>query len=541
MMKLFEKRAGKKTRGQTMVEFALILPVLLMTMYGVMEFGRLLFIYITTTSAAREATRYASAVEEIGGTERYRDCTGIREAARRVDVLNAIQSIAITYYTDYGGPTQVVRGTCPVGGLGPALNLGDQVVVEVIGNFQPIVPIVPININQIEAESARTVIKDVPVGILVPPIAPTGTPSVTPPWTFFGGIYDFVSEDDPTYHHPNFFSIPVIITTGDGSTPYTDETVYVPYRLGGEASINNDYRLLSPNPLPISGGFGTIDIEIIDDTHYEYYERVIVYLDRPSIGDVVWPSTFVLYIIDDDRIPPVVEFDTPSSSVSENGSPGFSIWLKMDKVSQRDTYVPVNIISGTEPNDATLGFDFLPQTSIVRIPANVYPTYPFIVDIFDDSIVEDPERVIFELGIPLNATLGGQTTHELTILDDDLIGFSCSNYSIGTWAVSGRTMTINLRNNDPNSAPVYIKGLTAHWTGHPTSQTWLLSQIDFGGTEIWSDSVGIISPYVSDWTSLSRDRQLLPGNKDLVFTTSRSSPTPQSISVTLDNNCVLTR
>jgi Flp pilus assembly protein TadG len=61
MMKLFEKRAGKKTRGQTMVEFALILPVLLMTMYGVMEFGRLLFIYVTTTSAAREATRYASA------------------------------------------------------------------------------------------------------------------------------------------------------------------------------------------------------------------------------------------------------------------------------------------------------------------------------------------------------------------------------------------------------------------------------------------------------------------------------------------------
>jgi hypothetical protein len=47
MMKLFEKRAGKKTRGQTMVEFALILPVLLMTMYGVMEFGRLLFIYVT--------------------------------------------------------------------------------------------------------------------------------------------------------------------------------------------------------------------------------------------------------------------------------------------------------------------------------------------------------------------------------------------------------------------------------------------------------------------------------------------------------------
>jgi Flp pilus assembly protein TadG len=39
-MKLFERNAGKKTRGQTMVEFALVLPILLVTMYGMMEFGR---------------------------------------------------------------------------------------------------------------------------------------------------------------------------------------------------------------------------------------------------------------------------------------------------------------------------------------------------------------------------------------------------------------------------------------------------------------------------------------------------------------------
>jgi Flp pilus assembly protein TadG len=50
-MELLKQNPRKKTRGQTMVEFALILPLLLTTMYGVMEFGRLLFIYVTTTSA----------------------------------------------------------------------------------------------------------------------------------------------------------------------------------------------------------------------------------------------------------------------------------------------------------------------------------------------------------------------------------------------------------------------------------------------------------------------------------------------------------
>jgi hypothetical protein len=39
-MKLFERNAGKKTRGQTMVEFALVLPIIVGDDVWVMEFGR---------------------------------------------------------------------------------------------------------------------------------------------------------------------------------------------------------------------------------------------------------------------------------------------------------------------------------------------------------------------------------------------------------------------------------------------------------------------------------------------------------------------
>ena len=555
-MNLLSRNAGKKTRGQTMVEFALVLPILLVTMYGIMELGRLLFIFVTTTSAAREATRYASAVEVAEGStvERFRDCDGIRAAASRVDALSAIQNISIKYYQDYGGPNQqrvflidvAEPDSCPPGGTGPNLHLGDQVVVEVTGQFNVIAPIVPINDFTIVSESARTVIKDVPLSVQVPAIAPTGTPTVSPPWTSFGGTYFFVAEDDVNYHYPNYFEVPVIVRNADG-TPHTNR-VNVSYRISGEATLNQDYVIRSTNPIEIhnSAGTGSINIEILDDNLYEYYERVIIYLESVDDGNIVWPSTYVLYIIDDDRIPPVVEFELPSSEILETGSPSFPINLILDKVSQRDTFVPITVISGSDPGDATLGLDFIPQnwdfvsqSTVVTIPANTYPTYPFWVDIFDDSVLEGSERVVFQLGIPLNATLGAQNVHTLTILDDDEFAHECSNYSIGTWSVSQSRMTITLSNNDPNAAPAYIRELTASWTGSPTSQTWYLQEIRFGTPQIWSGVT--TSPFVSNWPTVALNRQLPVGNKDLVFATSRNGPVPTGITVTLDNGCVLSR
>ena len=48
-----------KTRGQALTEFALILPVLLLLLLGIIEGARIVWAYITIQNAAREATRYA--------------------------------------------------------------------------------------------------------------------------------------------------------------------------------------------------------------------------------------------------------------------------------------------------------------------------------------------------------------------------------------------------------------------------------------------------------------------------------------------------
>ncbi len=47
----------KNNRGQAMLELALVLPVLLLLLFGIFEFGRLFHDYMVVTSAAREGAR----------------------------------------------------------------------------------------------------------------------------------------------------------------------------------------------------------------------------------------------------------------------------------------------------------------------------------------------------------------------------------------------------------------------------------------------------------------------------------------------------
>lgn len=49
----------RRERGQAMVEFALILPVLLALLCGIIDFGWLYYNQLTLTNAAREGARYA--------------------------------------------------------------------------------------------------------------------------------------------------------------------------------------------------------------------------------------------------------------------------------------------------------------------------------------------------------------------------------------------------------------------------------------------------------------------------------------------------
>ena len=71
-------------RGQGMVEFALVFPLLLLLLFGIFELGRIMFTYSATMAASREAARYGAAILDVGGgIPQYEDCAGIRAAAKR--------------------------------------------------------------------------------------------------------------------------------------------------------------------------------------------------------------------------------------------------------------------------------------------------------------------------------------------------------------------------------------------------------------------------------------------------------------------------
>ncbi len=189
-----------KSPAQAMVEFALVLPILLLLIYGLLEVGRLLFIYSSVVSAARQAARYGSTTGvNAAGTFRYRDCDGMRDAAQRVAFINDLPDANIEIWHDEGeGANQV--SYCPPGQaidttFTPTTGNINRVRVRVHTQYTPIVPLVPLEPFVIESVSARTILVSVPIVITaapegwnpnatpIPPDTATATVTLTPTLT----------------------------------------------------------------------------------------------------------------------------------------------------------------------------------------------------------------------------------------------------------------------------------------------------------------------------------------------------------------------
>jgi len=116
-------------RAQALVEYALVLPILLLLLLGIMEFGIAVFNYNSIANAAREGARY--------GIVHWRDAdviAGIEDAARRstegldqaaLDIVATIDStVARVVRVEVTYESQLLTGPiiAAVGG-DPALNL----------------------------------------------------------------------------------------------------------------------------------------------------------------------------------------------------------------------------------------------------------------------------------------------------------------------------------------------------------------------------------------------------------------------------------
>ena len=88
--------------GQDLVEYAVLLPALMMLLLGIAEFAIIVFSYDTLASAVREGARY--------GIIHPADTVGIESHARRM--TTGLDPAALTIQTSYpGGNTLQVQAT----------------------------------------------------------------------------------------------------------------------------------------------------------------------------------------------------------------------------------------------------------------------------------------------------------------------------------------------------------------------------------------------------------------------------------------------
>lgn len=157
------KAMKRKDHGQSAVEFALALPVLLAIFVGIFEFGRAIFVLNSVYTASREAVRYGITVGLLEDyTPHYLDCDGIEDLAISFGGAGGVSSTDISISYD-SGPETASIGTCPVNP--DDLDTGDRLIVQVVGHFTPaaFVPLLDLPTFDITATSRRTLIQEVGV------------------------------------------------------------------------------------------------------------------------------------------------------------------------------------------------------------------------------------------------------------------------------------------------------------------------------------------------------------------------------------------
>jgi len=160
----------RRTRGQSLVEMALIAPILIMMLVSVIDFGRAAYVYATLSSAVREGARQAS----LTGNTRMTNADVVTAVKRNAVGLSLAPATCVNgAYSGTawppstpaaGGPNTGViyivsgssnsatvdapAGQVPAGATGscaavnPAYAGHYPLTIKVIYNFQPLTPIV---------------------------------------------------------------------------------------------------------------------------------------------------------------------------------------------------------------------------------------------------------------------------------------------------------------------------------------------------------------------------------------------------------------
>jgi len=127
-----ERRAAKRLprdRGAAAVEFALLFPILLLIVFGIIDFGRALNAQITLTQAAREGARLAAVGQPNVAARTQAAATGLNPVSVSVTGcptgagLGVDAVVRATYSFSFVTPVGAIAGLFGGSGLGSPITL----------------------------------------------------------------------------------------------------------------------------------------------------------------------------------------------------------------------------------------------------------------------------------------------------------------------------------------------------------------------------------------------------------------------------------
>jgi hypothetical protein len=400
-------------------------------LFGIFEFGRIMFAYAAAISASKEAARYGAAIFDTGGgIPQYEDCAGIRDAAKRIGQYAGIDDASITI--QYSNASGIYSTSCPPS---QEVAAADTISVTVNTSITPVTPIGNLSAIPISSSSSRTILKNVKLGY-----SGTGAGSIS------GALSDINFKTTSQTAEETKGTISVVLELNEVAT----DVVTVPFSVTGTAleGVGQDYVMTS-SPVVINPGekTATIYITLNNDGVAEGDESLVIGIDTPINATKGPQNIHTITIVD----PPEISFSLVSSAHAES-SPVTALMVELSKGSSQDVTV-----SFTSTGSATWGAsgDYFTTPNTLTIASGTLAEMVMLT-INDDDIDEEDETAVLSLTSPVNGVIGSQPTHTLTIIDDDLppqVSFNLPTQvvseEIGVFTtslflseVSGKTITV---------------------------------------------------------------------------------------------------
>ncbi len=497
----------RRQKGQGLVEFALVAPVLLLIILAIIETALIFQGYLAVQHAAREAARWAVTYKpdqgrnldgtECDGTECSPDETDQQYWARRVRMIKD-KAVASAVGLRIG-PTGLTQADFnqylnepnffgveiwgypsfyePAGGWTeedlrdhPGLP-GLQVLVRVTHNVELLDPLFRAIVPRVRVSAQTEMINEGthhgPIPTILPPPPPPPLPPVSPPPPPAGDTVEFF---DTTFY----------VGEGDGEAIITvvryapsDDSINVNYATSDDtAEAGVDYEatgeLLTFDPSVPSQ---TFTVSIIDDTREEGDETLILTLSggNATIGS---RNPARLVIVDNDGAIPTVDFSGPTYSVDEDaGTATITVILS------RPSGETVTVGYATSDGTATESGDYTAVNGTLTFDPGV-TSQSFEVPIADDTLDEGDETVNLILSSAVHAIIGDNSPALLTIRDDDE---PPTPTPTGPFITASRYVV----------SPTQIILIDVYQ--HPINRTYSLVWVDAGGrvAEVISDTLRV--------------------------------------------------